>query len=114
VTLLLEESVSFAGLDSSHGVSKPISLEAEEYDHVSPGSFLASSCSCLASDGRSSQITASLENRMSFLQKSDLKKHLSTKSGESSHHVEPKSPGDARVVLRDGNLVTLPIPIAQE
>ena len=51
---------------------------------------------------------------MSFLQKSDLKKHLSTKSGEPSHHAEPRLTGDARVVLRDGNLVTLPDPTVAE
>jgi hypothetical protein len=67
----------------------------------------------LASDGRSSQITASQEKLMSFLQKSDLKKHLSTKSG-GPHHVEPTLSGDARVILRDGNLVTLPHPAVPE
>jgi hypothetical protein len=39
---------------------------------------------CLASDGRSSQATAFPVIRMSFLQKSDLKKHLSAKNGLST------------------------------
>jgi hypothetical protein len=34
---------------------------------------------CLASDGHSPQITESPENLMSFLQQSDMKKHLSTR-----------------------------------
>jgi hypothetical protein len=44
---------------------------------------------------------------MSFLQQSDLKKHLSTRSG-STHHDEATPAEGARVILRDGNLITLP------
>jgi hypothetical protein len=64
----------------------------------------------LASDGHSSQTTELLENLMSFLQQSDLKKHLSTRSGNmSNHHNEAVPPGGSRVILRDGNLITLPL-----
>ena len=45
---------------------------------------------------------------MSFLQKSDLKKHLSTKAGSMLHPVESPPMAGARVILRDGNLITLP------
>jgi hypothetical protein len=46
---------------------------------------------------------------MSFLQQSDLKKHLSTKSSSKSTHQNEAIPaGGSRVILRDGNLVTLP------
>jgi hypothetical protein len=45
---------------------------------------------------------------MSFLQKSDLKKHLSTKAGGMLHPVESSPTAGARVILRDGNLITLP------
>jgi hypothetical protein len=45
---------------------------------------------------------------MSFLQKSDLKKHLSTKPGTMTHHGQAQTTDGARVVLRDGNLITLP------
>jgi hypothetical protein len=46
---------------------------------------------------------------MSFLQQSDLKKHLSTKSGNKSTHADEAIPTKgSRVVLRDGNLITLP------
>jgi hypothetical protein len=62
----------------------------------------------LASDGRSSRTTESVENPMSFLQKSDLKKHLSTKAGNMTHHGRAQTTEGARVVLRDGNLITLP------
>jgi hypothetical protein len=63
----------------------------------------------LASDGHSPRITESLENHMSFLQQSDMKKHLSTKSGNrSTHHNEAIPAEGSRVILRDGNLVTLP------
>jgi hypothetical protein len=52
---------------------------------------------------------------MSFLQQSDLKKHLSTRSGNrSTHHNEAVPAGGSRVVLRDGNLITLPPPILGE
>jgi hypothetical protein len=65
---------------------------------------------CLASDGHSSQTTELLENLMSFLQQSDLKKHLSTRSGNmSTHDNEAVPPGGSRVILRDGNLITLPL-----
>jgi hypothetical protein len=51
---------------------------------------------------------------MSFLQ-SDLKKHLSTRSGNmSSHHNEAMPTEGSRVILRDGNLITLPPPILEE
>jgi hypothetical protein len=47
---------------------------------------------------------------MSFLQQSDLKKHLSTKSSSKSTHQTDAIPvGVSRVILRDGNLVTLPL-----
>jgi len=51
---------------------------------------------------------------MSFLQQSDLKKHLSTKSGNRSTHDEAIPTEGSRVVLRDGNLITLPPPILEE
>jgi hypothetical protein len=52
-----------------------------------------------------------VENIMSFLQQSDLKKHLSTRSGNMpTHHDEAIPTEGSRVVLRDGNLVTLPPP----
>ena len=52
---------------------------------------------------------------MSFLQQSDLKKHLSTRSGNmSTHHNEAVPAGGSRVILRDGNLITLPPPILGE
>ena len=50
---------------------------------------------------------------MSFLKKSDLKKHLSAKEG-SSHHNESQPKDAARVILRDGNLITLPAPPEKE
>jgi hypothetical protein len=51
---------------------------------------------------------------MSFLQ-SDLKKHLSTRSGNmSSHHNEAMPTEGSRVILRDGNLITLPPLILEE
>ncbi len=50
---------------------------------------------------------------MSFLQKSDLKKHLSAKNGPS--HPNPSQPSEgSRVILRDGNLFTLPAQIVKE
>jgi len=42
---------------------------------------------------------------MSFLQKSDLKKHL---SGKIPHHNEAPPTEGSRVILRDGNLIALP------
>ena len=46
---------------------------------------------------------------MSFLQQSDLKKHISTKSGNRYTHQNDTTPTESsRVILRDGNLVTLP------
>jgi hypothetical protein len=45
---------------------------------------------------------------MSFLQNSDLKKHLSTKSGNIPHHHEAPPTEGSRVILRDGNLIVLP------
>jgi hypothetical protein len=68
----------------------------------------------LASDGRSSRTTESVENPMSFLQKSDLKKHLSTKAGNMTHHGQAETTEGARVILRDGNLITLPSPDLKE
>jgi hypothetical protein len=62
----------------------------------------------LASDGRASRTTGSVENPMSFLQKSDLKKHLSSKAGTMNHLGQAHATEGARVVLRDGNLITLP------
>jgi hypothetical protein len=51
---------------------------------------------------------------MSFLQQSDLKRHLSTKSGNTTHHNEAPPTEGSRVVLRDGNLITLPPSILEE
>jgi hypothetical protein len=52
---------------------------------------------------------------MSFLQQSDLKKHLLTRSGNmSTRHNEAMPAEGSRVILRDGNLVTLPPPILGE
>jgi hypothetical protein len=52
---------------------------------------------------------------MSFLQQSDLKKHLSTRSGNmSTRHNEAIPTEGSRVILRDGNLITLPPPILGE
>jgi hypothetical protein len=66
------------------------------------------------SDGHSLQKTELLENLMSFLQ-SDLKKHLSTRSGNiSTHHNEAMPTEGSRVILRDGNLITLPAPSLEE
>jgi hypothetical protein len=46
---------------------------------------------------------------MSFLQQSDLKKHLSTRSSNKPGHQNEATPTEgSRVILRDGNLVTLP------
>jgi len=46
---------------------------------------------------------------MSFHQKSDLKKHLSTRSSDMSNHQNEGKPAEgSRVILRDGNLITLP------
>ena len=51
---------------------------------------------------------------MSFLQ-TDMKKHLSTRSGNmSTRHNEAMPPEGSRVILRDGNLITLPPPILEE
>jgi hypothetical protein len=69
---------------------------------------------CLASDGHSLQTTELLENLMSFLQ-SDMKKHLSTRSGNmSTRHNEAMPTEGSRVILRDGNLITLPPPTLEE
>jgi hypothetical protein len=52
---------------------------------------------------------------MSFLQQSDLKKHLSTRSGNRSTHADEAIPTEgSRVILRDGNLITLPPPTLEE
>jgi hypothetical protein len=52
---------------------------------------------------------------MSFLHQSDLKKHLSTRSGNmSTHHNEAMPAEGSLVILRDGNLITLPPPILGE
>jgi hypothetical protein len=51
---------------------------------------------------------------MSFLQNSDLKKHLSTKSGNIPHHNEAPPTEGSRVILRDGNLITLPPSVLKE
>jgi len=49
---------------------------------------------------------------MSFLQQSDLKKHLSTRSGKMPAHPDKAIPVEgSRVILQDGNLITLPPPI---
>lgn len=45
---------------------------------------------------------------MSLLRRSDLKKHLSTRTGDLPHRIEPRPTEDPRVILRDGNLITLP------
>jgi hypothetical protein len=51
---------------------------------------------------------------MSFLQQSDLKKHLSTRSSNKPGHQNEAIPTEgSRVILRDGNLVTLP-PLEQQ
>lgn len=68
----------------------------------------------LASDGHSSQTTEVLESHMSFLRTSDLKRHLSTRSGNMTHHNEPPPTEGSRVILRDGNLITLPPSILEE
>jgi hypothetical protein len=52
---------------------------------------------------------------MSFLQQSDLKKHLSTRSSNmSTRHNEATLAEGSRVILRDGNLITLPPPTLEE
>jgi hypothetical protein len=51
---------------------------------------------------------------MSFLQKSDLKKHLSTKAGNKTNLGQAQIAEGSRVVLRDGNLITLPSPDLKE
>jgi hypothetical protein len=51
---------------------------------------------------------------MSFLQRSDLKKHLSTRAGDLPRHIEPQPAEAARVILRDGNLITLPSSVLKE
>jgi hypothetical protein len=51
---------------------------------------------------------------MSFLQRSDLKKHLSTKSGDLPRHSESQPKEAPRVILRDGNLITLPPSVKEE
>jgi hypothetical protein len=51
---------------------------------------------------------------MSFLQRSDLKKHLSTRTGDMPHRNDSQPTEDARVILRDGNLITLPPPVLKE
>jgi hypothetical protein len=51
---------------------------------------------------------------MSFLQRSDMKKHLSTRTGDLPRHSESQPREAARVILRDGNLITLPAPVLEE
>jgi hypothetical protein len=51
---------------------------------------------------------------MSFLQRSDLKKHLSTRTGDLHHRNDSQPTEDARVILRDGNLITLPPSVLKE
>jgi hypothetical protein len=68
----------------------------------------------LASDGHSSQTTDLLENRISFLQRSDLKKQLSTRTGDLPHRIASQPTEGARVILRDGNLITLPPSVLKE
>jgi hypothetical protein len=51
---------------------------------------------------------------MSFLQRSDLKKHLSTRTGDLPHRHDSQPTENARVILRDGNLITLPSSDLQE
>jgi hypothetical protein len=67
---------------------------------------------CLASDGHPHKDL--LENPMSVLQRSVLKKHLSTRTGDLPHHMESQSTLGARVIPRDGNLITLPASILNE
>jgi len=44
-----------------------------------------------------------------------MKKHLSTRSGNiSTRHNEAMPTEGSRVILRDGNLITLPPPILEE
>jgi hypothetical protein len=64
--------------------------------------------------GTHHKTTELLENLMSFLQQSDLKKHLSTKSGNMTNHKESPPTQGSRVILRDGNLITLPPSILEE
>ena len=45
---------------------------------------------------------------MSLIQRSDLKKHLSTRTFDLPHRIESQPTDDPRVILRDGNLITLP------
>jgi hypothetical protein len=51
---------------------------------------------------------------MSFLQRSDLKKHLSTRTGDLPHRIESQPTEDPRVIPRDGNLITLPPSVLKE
>jgi hypothetical protein len=51
---------------------------------------------------------------MSFLQQSDLKKHLSTKSSARPTHQNEAIQEGSRVILRDGNLITLPALIVKD
>jgi hypothetical protein len=51
---------------------------------------------------------------MSFLQRSDLKKHLSTRTGDLPRHIESQPAEAPRVSLRDGNLITLPSSVLKE
>ena len=50
---------------------------------------------------------------MSFLHKSDLHKHLSTASAVP-HRNEAMPTEGSRVILQDGNLITLPPPTPEE
>jgi hypothetical protein len=44
-----------------------------------------------------------------------MKKHLATRSGNmSTRHNEAMQTEGSRVILRDGNLITLPPPILEE
>jgi hypothetical protein len=51
---------------------------------------------------------------MSLLQRSDLKKHLSTRTFDLPHRLESQPTESPRVILRDGNLVTLPPSVVNE
>ena len=51
---------------------------------------------------------------MSFLQRSDLKKQLSTRTGDLPHRIESQPTEGARVILLDGNLITLPPSVLKE
>ena len=51
---------------------------------------------------------------MSFLLKSDLKKHLSSRSGRLSSRDDIPVTQTSRVILLNGNLITLPSSVSEE